>query len=106
MTKTLQIICPLMALAVIATPAYAATLDPLQSIIDEIVAFITGPGGIALGTIVIAATGLGAAMGRFEWRTFFMAFIGLVMVFGASTIVGGIVATSGGSASTTTTSSP
>lgn len=103
MTKTLRLTGALMALAIAATPAYAATLDPLQNIIDEIVAFITGPGGIALGTIVIAATGLGAAMGRFEWRTFFMAFIGLVMVFGASTIVGGIVTTSGGSGTATTT---
>jgi len=92
----------LMTFVVLATPAYAATLDPLQSIIDEIVAFITGPGGIAIGTIVIAATGLGAAMGRMEWRTFFMAFVGLVMVFGASTIVGGIVTTSGSGGTTAT----
>ena len=104
MTKTTRLTCALMALLFVATPAVAATLDPLQNIIDEIVTFITGPGGIALGTIVIAATGLGAAMGRFEWRTFFMAFVGLVMVFGASTIVGGIVSTAGtGSSSTTTT---
>lgn len=105
MTKATRLTCALMALAVVATPVYAATLDPLQNIIDEIVDFITGPGGIALGTIVIAATGLGAAMGRFEWRTFFMAFVGLVMVFGASTIVGGIVSTSGGS-STAAPASP
>lgn len=97
MTNILRSIIALLVFAIAATPAYAATLDPLQNIIDEIVAFITGPGGIALGTIVIAATGLGAAMGRFEWRTFFMAFVGLVMVFGASTIVSGIVSTSGGS---------
>lgn len=82
--------------AMVATPARAATLDPLQNIIDEIVTFITGPGGIAIGTIVVAGAGLGAAMGRLEWRTFFMTFVGLVMVFGAATIVEGIVSTAGG----------
>jgi len=87
----------LLVFVAIASPAYAATLDPLQNIIDEIVTFITGPGGIAIGTIVIAGAGLSAAMGRMEWRTFFMAFVGLVMVFGASTIVSGIVTTSGAS---------
>jgi len=100
-TNILRSIIALLVFATAPMPAYAATLDPLQNIIDEIVAFITGPGGIALGTIVIAATGLGAAMGRFEWRTFFMAFVGLVMVFGASTIVSGIVSTSSGSSAAT-----
>lgn len=97
MANRLKNLLALLVFAAIATPAYAATLDPLQNIIDEIVTFITGPGGIAIGTIVIAGAGLSAAMGRMEWRTFFMAFVGLVMVFGASTIVSGIVTTSGGS---------
>ncbi len=103
MSKFLRSFLALTIVTLIATPAYAATLDPLQNIINEIVTFITGPGGIAIGTIVIAGAGLGAAMGRFEWRTFFMAFVGLVMVFGAGTIVSGIVTTSGGTQQTTTT---
>lgn len=101
MPRINPLVLTVLAFATLATPAYAATLDPLQNIIDEIVDFITGPGGIAIGTLVIAGTGLAATMGRVEWRTFFMAFVGLVMVFGASTIVGGIVTTSGGSATTT-----
>ena len=97
MSVAIRTMLGVLPLAAVATPAAAATLDPLQNIIDEIVTFITGPGGIALGTIVIAAAGLGAAMGRLEWRSFFMSFVGLVMVFGAATIVDGIVATSGAS---------
>lgn len=83
----------LLVACLMATPALAATLDPIQNIVDEIVTALTGPLGIAIGTLIIAGTGLGAAMGRLEWRTFFMAFIGLVMVYGAATIVAGIVAT-------------
>lgn len=70
MTHRLKKSLALLVFVAIASPAYAATLDPLQNIIDEIVTFITGPGGIAIGTIVIAGAGLSAAMGRMEWRTF------------------------------------
>jgi len=93
MPKMLRDCAFLLTACLMASPALAATLDPIQSIVDEIVTALTGPLGVALGTLIIAGTGLGAAMGRLEWRTFFMAFIGLVMVYGAATIVAGIVAT-------------
>ena len=93
MPRMLRACAFLLAACLMATPALAATLDPIQNIVDEIVTALTGPLGIAIGTLIIAGTGLGAAMGRLEWRTFFMAFIGLVMVYGAATIVAGIVAT-------------
>jgi len=102
---TQGIVSAIMLSCLISSPAFAATLDPIQNIVNEIVTALTGPLGIAIGTLIIAGTGLGAAMGRLEWRTFFMAFIGLVMVYGAATIVAGIVATAGtGSAPTTPTS--
>ena len=99
---TQGIVSAIMLSCLIASPAFAATLDPIQNIVNEIVTALTGPLGIAIGTLIIAGTGLGAAMGRLEWRTFFMAFIGLVMVYGAATIVAGIVSTAG----TTTTTPP
>lgn len=92
---TQGIVSAIMLSCLISSPAFAATLDPIQNIVNEIVTALTGPLGIALGTLIIAGTGLGAAMGRLEWRTFFMAFIGLVMVYGAATIVAGIVSTAG-----------
>ena len=92
---TQGIVSAIMLSCLISSPAFAATLDPIQNIVNEIVAALTGPLGIAIGTLIIAGTGLGAAMGRLEWRTFFMAFIGLVMVYGAATIVAGIVTTAG-----------
>ncbi len=95
MSKTLRDCAILLMACLAASPAFAATLDPIQNIVDEIVTALTGPLGIAIGTLIIAGTGLGAAMGRLEWRTFFMAFIGLVMVYGAATIVAGIVSTAG-----------
>lgn len=92
---TQGIVSAIMLSCLMSSPAFAATLDPIQNIVNEIVTALTGPLGIAIGTLIIAGTGLGAAMGRLEWRTFFMAFIGLVMVYGAATIVAGIVATAG-----------
>ena len=91
----LTLITAALALALAPSLAEAATLDPVQRIVDEIVTFLTGPLGAAIGTLIVAGVGLGAAIGRVEWRTFFMTFVGLVLVFGAATVVQGIQATAG-----------
>lgn len=94
-TDRLKALLPALALVAAPSLAEAATLDPVQNIVDEIVTFITGPLGASIGTLIVAGVGLGAAIGRIEWRIFFMTFVGLVLVFGAATVIEGIQTTAG-----------
>ena len=76
-------------LAVMAAPAFAQDLSPIQTMLETIEAALTGPIGIAVATLAVIGTGFMCMMGRLNWGWFASVIIGIVLIFSAGTIVDG-----------------
>ncbi len=76
-------------LALIANPALAQDLSPIQSMLETVEAALTGPIGIAVATLAVIGTGFMCMMGRLNWGWFASVIIGIVLIFSAGTIVDG-----------------
>ena len=74
---------------VAASPALAQDLSPITSMLTSIGTALTGPLGRALGLIALAAVGVLFLLGRMNWMFAASIFVGLVILFGASTILAG-----------------
>ena len=72
-----------------ATPAAAQDLSPITSMLQSVGTALTGPLGRALGLVALAAVGVLFLMGRMNWMFAASTFVGLVILFGASTILAG-----------------
>ena len=72
-----------------AAPAYAQDLSPIQNMLESVEAALTGPIGIAVATLAIIGTGFMCMMGRLNWGWFASVIIGIVLIFSAGTIVAG-----------------
>ena len=79
-----------LALTCISTPALAQDLSPITTFFNTLGTAITGPVGRALGVVAIAGAGLAFMAGRMNWMILGSILIGLVLVFGAATILGGM----------------
>ncbi|UCI10725.1 TrbC/VirB2 family protein [Mesorhizobium sp. B1-1-8] len=78
------------ALGVVADPAFAQTsgaFAPLETAVQMIVDFITGPFGRLLAIIAVIGLGFLAFAGRLSWFTAGAVVIGIGLVFGAPAIV-------------------
>jgi type IV secretion system protein VirB2 len=75
----------------VAEPAMAqsssSAFAPLQSAVQMIVDFITGPFGRLLAIIAVISLGFMAFMGRLSWFFAGGVILGIGLVFGAPTIV-------------------
>lgn len=80
-----------MALAQSASGAFA----PLQTAVQLIVNFITGPFGRLLAIIAVIALGFLAFAGRLSWFTAGAVVLGIGLVFGAPTIVDELISAVG-----------
>ncbi len=82
---------PLLAatLAMVASPAFAQDLSPIQTMLETVEAALTGPIGIAVSTLAVIGTGFMCMMGRLNWGWFASVIIGIVLIFSAGTIVDG-----------------
>ena len=85
---------PLAVLAVIATvafasPAAAQDLSPITTMLQSIGTALTGPVGRALGLVALAAVGILFLTGRMNWLYAGSVVVGLVILFGAATILAG-----------------
>ncbi|MDP7151248.1 TrbC/VIRB2 family protein [Pelagimonas phthalicica] len=76
-------------MALIANPALAQDLSPIQSMLETVEAALTGPIGIAVATLAVIGTGFMCMMGRLNWGWFASVIIGIVLIFSAGTIVDG-----------------
>ena len=76
-------------LAIIASPALAQDLDPIQDMLETVEAALTGPIGVAVATLAVIGTGFMCMMGRLNWGWFASVIIGIVLIFSAGTIVDG-----------------
>lgn len=90
---TLLVIC-----LVFAEPAFAQSsgaFAPLETAVQMIVDFITGPFGRLLAIIAVIALGFLAFAGRLSWFTAGAVVLGIGLVFGAPAIVDEMIAAVG-----------
>ena len=73
----------------IASPALAQDLSPITSMLQTIGTALTGPLGQGLGLVAVAAIGILFLTGRMNWIYAASVFVGLVILFGAATILAG-----------------
>ncbi|WP_114217136.1 TrbC/VirB2 family protein [Ochrobactrum sp. 3-3] len=83
MVAAMQVIGADLALAQGASGAFA----PLQTAVQMIVDFITGPFGRLLAIVAVIGLGFLAFAGRLSWFTAGAVILGIGLVFGAPTIV-------------------
>ncbi|MBZ9811137.1 MULTISPECIES: TrbC/VirB2 family protein [unclassified Mesorhizobium] len=79
-----------LSLCAVADPAFAQTsgaFAPLETAVQMIVDFITGPFGRLLAIIAVIGLGFLAFAGRLSWFTAGAVVIGIGLVFGAPAIV-------------------
>lgn len=76
-------------LSLLAYPALAQDLEPIQEMLESVEAALTGPIGISVATLAIIGTGFMCMMGRLNWGWFASVIIGIVLIFSAATIVDG-----------------
>lgn len=89
-TPRLRHLLPSVAtLALIASPALAQDLSPIQTMLETVESALTGPIGIAVATLAVIGTGFMCMMGRLNWGWFASVIIGIVLIFSAGTIVDG-----------------
>lgn len=89
MTQQLPRALLAISLVLLAAPALAQDLSPIQDMLETVEAALTGPIGIAVATIALIGAGFMCMMGRLNWGWFAAVFIGVVIIFSADTIVGG-----------------
>lgn len=73
----------------LTSPAMAQDLSPVTNMLTSIGTALTGPLGRALGLISVAAVGILFLMGRMNWMFAASIVLGLVILFGAATILAG-----------------
>ncbi len=72
-----------------ASPAAAQDLSPLTTFFTTIGTALTTTLGRAIGLVALAAVGILFMTGRMNWQFAASIFIGLVILFGAATILAG-----------------
>lgn len=96
-----QLMAALAALTVIAAtePAAAQATNqafaPLQTVVQAVVDFITGPFGRLVAIIAVIGLGFLAFAGRLSWFTAGAVVLGIGLVFGAPAIVDQLMASVG-----------
>ena len=78
----------LVAIAAVS-PATAQDLSPITNMLTAIGTALTGPVGRALGLVALAAVGILFLTGRMNWLFAGSVVVGLVILFGAATILAG-----------------
>lgn len=79
----------LLASFLIATPAAAQDLSPITTMLQAIGTALTGTLGRAAGLVALAVVGFLFMTGRMNWLYAGSVVIGLVILFGAATILAG-----------------
>ena len=83
-----------MAILVLAVePSYAQNFAGVNNFLDAIVQAITGPIGVSVAALAVIAVGFLFMTGRMDWQFAIAVIIGIAIVFGAASFVGGIAAT-------------
>lgn len=83
----------------LAQETTGSAFAPIQTAIQMIIDFVTGPFGRALAILAVISLGLLAFAGRLSWFTVGYVVIGIGLVFGAPTIVDQLIDSVGSSSS-------
>ena len=78
--------------AILAEPALAQNLDPLENMLQVVVDGLTGPIGRLIAILAVVAAGYMMFTGRLNWPLFLAIFFGVVLVFSTATIIDGFAA--------------
>ncbi|MGV8950839.1 MAG: TrbC/VirB2 family protein [Cypionkella sp.] len=87
-----HVLMALPLLGLLADPAFAQNLDPLENMLQVIVDGLTGPIGRLIAILAVVAAGYMMFTGRLNWPLFLAIFFGVVLVFSAATIIDGFAA--------------
>jgi type IV secretion system protein VirB2 len=96
--RMIVIMTIMLACSLLANSAYAQSsgaFAPLETAVQMIVDFITGPFGRLLAIIAVIALGFLAFAGRLSWFTAGAVVLGIGLVFGAPAIVDEMIAAVG-----------
>jgi len=74
------------------TPSAAQNFNGVQSFLHNIVQAITGPIGIAVSSLAVIAVGFSFMIGRMDWTFAVSVILGIAIVFGGASFVGGLAA--------------
>lgn len=88
-------ICQLAAADVAMAQATNQAFAPLQTVVQAVVDFITGPFGRLVAIIAVIGLGFLAFAGRLSWFTAGAVVLGIGLVFGAPAIVDQLMSTVG-----------
>lgn len=100
LVKSIAIVCAL-ALVQLASADFAMAqatnqaFAPLQTVVQAVVDFITGPFGRLIAIIAVIGLGFLAFAGRLSWFTAGAVVLGIGLVFGAPAIVDQLISTVG-----------
>lgn len=99
-TRNFRINLVVMTCAVVMSvePAFAQSgnpFGPIETAVQMIVDFVTGPFGRLVAIIAVFGLGFLAFIGRLSWITAFAVLIGFGLVFGAPAIVDQLIAAVG-----------
>ena len=75
--------------ALMAVPARAQDLSPIDNFFTTLGTALTGPTGRAIGLVALAAVGITFLFGRMNLGLAVSICVGLVILFGSATILGG-----------------
>lgn len=87
--KTRLSLLATIAILVMVSPAAAQDLSPITNMLTAIGTALTTTLGRALGLVALAAVGILFLMGRMNWMYAASVVVGLVILFGAATILAG-----------------
>lgn len=98
--RTYRIVLVVMSCAFVMSvePAFAQSgnpFGPIETAVQMIVDFVTGPFGRLVAIIAVFGLGFLAFVGRLSWITAFAVLIGFGLVFGAPAIVDQLIAAVG-----------
>lgn len=75
--------------ALMSAPARAQDLSPIDNFFTTLGTALTGPTGRAIGLVALAAVGITFLFGRMNLGLAVSICVGLVILFGSATILGG-----------------
>jgi type IV secretion system protein VirB2 len=88
-------ICLLEPTIALAQSSSGGAFAPIQTAVQLIIDFITGPFGRAIAILAVVSLGLMAFAGRLSWFTVGFVVIGIGLVFGAPAIVDQLISSVG-----------
>ena len=85
-----RVAAAIISLVFVSTPALAQDLSPINTFFTTLGTALTGTTGRAIGLVALASVGIFFLMGRMNWAFAGSVVLGLVILFGAGTILSGI----------------